>query len=169
MSHLHDGLYRCRMLYSLHVSVPANMLCTLSKTMSSGHPTAFTAVYKLLYVSWCLQHPSGYEASLDPWLQQLWIALRLKCPLPLGVQQVGVSLDSCGRLIVGKAGTIVCRASCCWEHPSAICGKGWANCPVLWVVTLTVAAWLSTCSESCLCRAKDLNLIFTHLECCVAE
>lgn len=35
-----------------------------------------------------LQHSSGYEAALDPWLQQLWIALRLKCPLPPGVQQV---------------------------------------------------------------------------------
>jgi hypothetical protein len=36
-----------------------------------------------------LQHPSGYEASLDPWLQQLWAVLRQRCPLPPGVQQVG--------------------------------------------------------------------------------
>ncbi|WIA13190.1 hypothetical protein OEZ85_006782 [Tetradesmus obliquus] len=33
------------------------------------------------------QHPSGYEASLDPWLQQLWAVLRQRCPLPPGVQQ----------------------------------------------------------------------------------
>lgn len=45
-------------------------------------------VLMLLLLLLPVQHPSGYEASLDPWLQQLWIALRLKCPLPPGVEQV---------------------------------------------------------------------------------
>jgi len=48
----------------------------------------------LLYAAVCcctLQHPSGYEAVLDPWLQQLWRVLRQHCPLPPGVTQVGRS------------------------------------------------------------------------------
>jgi len=32
------------------------------------------------------QNPGGYEAALDPWLQQLWPALRQAFPLPAGVQ-----------------------------------------------------------------------------------
>lgn len=34
------------------------------------------------------QHPSGYEAALDPWLAQLWRQLRLLTPLPPGVTEV---------------------------------------------------------------------------------
>ncbi len=34
------------------------------------------------------QHPSGYEAALDPWLQQLWHNLRVRFPLPAGVAEV---------------------------------------------------------------------------------
>lgn len=34
------------------------------------------------------QHPSGYEAALDPWLAQLWTSLRRLRPLPLGVTEV---------------------------------------------------------------------------------
>ena len=34
------------------------------------------------------QHPSGYEAALDPWLAQLWVQLRLLTPLPPGVSEV---------------------------------------------------------------------------------
>jgi hypothetical protein len=41
------------------------------------------------------QHPSGYEASLDPWLAQLWRALRRHHPLPAGVKEV--------------------RWHCCWQ------------------------------------------------------
>lgn len=39
-----------------------------------------------------LQHPSGYEASLDPWLQQLWAVLRTHNPLPQGVSEVGAGV-----------------------------------------------------------------------------
>lgn len=39
-----------------------------------------------------LQHPSGYEASLDPWLQQLWAVLRAHNPLPPGVSEVGAGV-----------------------------------------------------------------------------
>ncbi len=34
------------------------------------------------------QHRSGYEAALDPWLAQLWSALRVRFPLPPGVTEV---------------------------------------------------------------------------------
>lgn len=33
------------------------------------------------------QHRSGYEAALDPWLQQLWAALRARFPLPPGTAE----------------------------------------------------------------------------------
>ncbi|KAG2446563.1 hypothetical protein HYH02_008550 [Chlamydomonas schloesseri] len=33
------------------------------------------------------QHPSGYEAALDPWLARLWPALRAVSPLPAGVPE----------------------------------------------------------------------------------
>ena len=36
------------------------------------------------------RHPSGYEASLDPWLQALWPALRSHYPLPDGISEVGI-------------------------------------------------------------------------------
>lgn len=35
------------------------------------------------------QHPSGYEAALDPWLLKAWAALRAAQPLPEGMPQVG--------------------------------------------------------------------------------
>ncbi|KAK9823590.1 hypothetical protein WJX72_004073 [[Myrmecia] bisecta] len=31
------------------------------------------------------QHPSGFDAALDPWLRSLWEQLRLRFPLPLGL------------------------------------------------------------------------------------
>ena len=34
------------------------------------------------------QHPSGYEAALDPWLAALWHALRTHIPLPPGISDV---------------------------------------------------------------------------------
>ena len=34
------------------------------------------------------QHPGGYEAALDPWLQQLWHNLRVRFPLPAGFAEV---------------------------------------------------------------------------------
>jgi sulfite reductase alpha subunit-like flavoprotein len=34
------------------------------------------------------QHRSGYEAALDPWLAQLWAALRAEFPLPPDVGEV---------------------------------------------------------------------------------
>ncbi len=34
------------------------------------------------------QHPNGYEAALDPWLQKLWSQLRAKYPLQLGLSEV---------------------------------------------------------------------------------
>lgn len=40
------------------------------------------------------QHRSGYEAGLDPWLQQLWPALRRRFPLPEGVAEVRGPRDS---------------------------------------------------------------------------
>ncbi|KAG2430599.1 hypothetical protein HXX76_010117 [Chlamydomonas incerta] len=40
------------------------------------------------------QHPSGYEAALDPWLTRLWPALRAACPLPAGVPEPVVSEDA---------------------------------------------------------------------------
>ncbi|KAL0028461.1 hypothetical protein WJX77_008059 [Trebouxia sp. C0004] len=33
------------------------------------------------------QHPNGYEAALDPWLQKLWSQLRAKHPLQLGLSE----------------------------------------------------------------------------------
>ncbi len=33
------------------------------------------------------QHRSGYEAALDPWLAQLWPALRAAFPLPAGLSE----------------------------------------------------------------------------------
>ena len=36
------------------------------------------------------RHPSGYEASLDPWLQAMWPVLRNHFPLPDGVSEVGI-------------------------------------------------------------------------------
>eukprot|EP00198_Chlamydomonas_reinhardtii_P004798 XP_001694134.1 NADPH-dependent flavin reductase [Chlamydomonas reinhardtii] len=33
------------------------------------------------------QHPSGFEAALDPWLTRLWPALRVVSPLPAGVPE----------------------------------------------------------------------------------
>ena len=36
------------------------------------------------------QHPSGYEAALDPWLASLWTALRRVQPLAPGLTEVGV-------------------------------------------------------------------------------
>ena len=35
------------------------------------------------------QHPSGYEAALDPWLLKAWTALRAAQPLPEGMPEVG--------------------------------------------------------------------------------
>ncbi|KAG0598147.1 hypothetical protein M758_12G050000 [Ceratodon purpureus] len=32
------------------------------------------------------QHPSGFEAGLDPWLAELWVALRQHVPLPAGLE-----------------------------------------------------------------------------------
>lgn len=32
------------------------------------------------------QHPSGFEAGLDPWLASLWLALRQYVPLPPGLE-----------------------------------------------------------------------------------
>lgn len=32
------------------------------------------------------QHPSGFEAGLDPWLASLWVALRQHVPLPPGLE-----------------------------------------------------------------------------------
>lgn len=32
------------------------------------------------------QHPSGFEAGLDPWLASLWVALRRHVPLPAGLE-----------------------------------------------------------------------------------
>ena len=34
------------------------------------------------------QHPSGYEAALDPWLASLWTALRRLHPLDPGLSEV---------------------------------------------------------------------------------
>ena len=34
------------------------------------------------------QHPSGYEAALDPWLCELWRQLRQLRPLPPGSTEV---------------------------------------------------------------------------------
>ena len=34
------------------------------------------------------QHPSGYEAALDPWLALLWASLRRLRPLPPGATEV---------------------------------------------------------------------------------
>ena len=34
------------------------------------------------------QHPSGYEAALDPWLASLWTALRRLQPLASGLSEV---------------------------------------------------------------------------------
>ncbi len=34
------------------------------------------------------QHPSGYEAALDPWLASLWTALRRLHPLAAGLTEV---------------------------------------------------------------------------------
>jgi sulfite reductase alpha subunit-like flavoprotein len=34
------------------------------------------------------QHPQGYEAALDPWLQQLWSTVRSIFPLPAGLTEV---------------------------------------------------------------------------------
>jgi hypothetical protein len=33
-------------------------------------------------------HPTGHEATLDPWLAALWPALRSRFPLPPGVTEV---------------------------------------------------------------------------------
>lgn len=38
------------------------------------------------------QHPSGYEAALDPWLRALWPALRAQHPLPPGTPEVPLLL-----------------------------------------------------------------------------
>ncbi|KIY95289.1 hypothetical protein MNEG_12672 [Monoraphidium neglectum] len=45
------------------------------------------------------QHSGGYDAALDPWLQQLWPALRAAFPLPPGVEQP--VLDAAARLQLG--------------------------------------------------------------------
>ena len=34
------------------------------------------------------QHPTGYEAALDPWLRNLWRQLRAQYPLPQGLSEV---------------------------------------------------------------------------------
>lgn len=39
------------------------------------------------------QHPSGYEAALDPWLAALWSALRKIHPLPIGMEEVQTLLS----------------------------------------------------------------------------
>ena len=39
------------------------------------------------------QHPSGYEAVLDPWLASLWTALRRLQPLAPGLSEVRAAFD----------------------------------------------------------------------------
>lgn len=54
------------------------------------------------------QHPTGYEATLGPWLKQLWATLRASCPLVTGLSdppednEFVAELDPC-RLIVEVA------------------------------------------------------------------
>ena len=51
-------------------------------------PACLPACLPAVYVH-VLQHPSGFEAALDPWLTRLWPALRVVSPLPAGVPEVG--------------------------------------------------------------------------------
>lgn len=34
------------------------------------------------------QHPQGFEAALDPWLDKIWPAVRTVLPLPPGMSEV---------------------------------------------------------------------------------
>jgi hypothetical protein len=70
-----------RLPIGLVTSLVAWLQKSIPLTSAAGPSTAF-------HLCCLLQHPSGYEASLDPWLQQLWAVLRERCPLPPGVQQV---------------------------------------------------------------------------------
>lgn len=48
------------------------------------------------------QHPSGYEAALDPWLAALWSALRKIHPLPDGIEEVHTLLTDGRHVSRGK-------------------------------------------------------------------
>ena len=57
------------------------------------------------------QHRAGYEAALDPWLPQLWAALRARFPLPLGVTEVKGAGPVAGPAVAGGGLGCRCRAA----------------------------------------------------------
>lgn len=75
------GLYVC-------VSICIHLSKQLNVCLAFVHSRC-RYVLSLFLVFLHTQHPSGYEASLDPWLQQLWKVLRTHNPLPTGVEEVG--------------------------------------------------------------------------------
>ena len=76
---------------------PANQLCQPCAGYVNFNTVAKKLDRRLAALGGCAimerglgddQHPSGYEAALDPWLRQLWAQLRLQHPLPYGINDV---------------------------------------------------------------------------------
>lgn len=66
-------------------------ICPYSTSLQHHHPSKHrhACLECLLQLSVAtVQHASGYEAALDPWLTKMWSALRSLCPLPEGVTDV---------------------------------------------------------------------------------
>jgi len=60
------------------------------------------------------QHPSGYEAALDPWLRALWPALRARFPLPPGASEVPMSVPAASAIPPSSRHPSCSGCCACW-------------------------------------------------------
>jgi hypothetical protein len=133
------------------LSLPKHLLDYIGASRELGCRTAYSLLLRLmalLLLFLLLQHPSGYEASLDPWLQQLWAVLRQRCPLPPGVTQVRAA--QCMPIVMLGSVGVPQRCACTHVSCSHCC------CPVC----CSAAGTCCTCKQAHNTRVSSVCLLF---------